>query len=90
VEIAFLAYPCRRRQLLEIIGGNTAGLVVHSLDLSSFGVGAGIGVSAIRISAPNSQLDLLRSAGFTVVPEPSTALLLATGLAALAISGRRP
>jgi hypothetical protein len=71
------------------IGGNTAGLVVHSLDLSSFGVGAGIGVSAIRISAPNSQLDLIRSAGFTVVPEPSTALLLATGLAALATSRRR-
>jgi len=67
-------------------GPFAAGLWVHLLDLSSFGVANGASVSAIRVRS-DTQLDLIRVAGLdnnTVVPEPATTALLAAGLLGLA------
>lgn len=69
------------------------GLWVHLIDLDAFGVGAGAGARAVRITsdAPivQPELDLIRVAGFRPVPEPATGLLLGSGLALLAAWGRR-
>ena len=67
-------------------GPYTANLLVHSLDLGSvFGLAAGDAIAAVRITG-NTELDLIRAAGFgnggpgPVVPLPGAVVLAALGL----------
>lgn len=64
-----------------------ADLYVHPLDLSMFGVGLGESIDAVRISGID-ELDLIRVAGFAVIPEPGTIALASLGALAL-LAGRR-
>ena len=66
----------------------TAKLFVHSIDLSSFGLPDGAAVNAVSITS-DQQLDLVRVAGFTSVPEPSTLTLIVVGASVLFGLGRR-
>jgi PEP-CTERM motif len=69
----------------------TLRLWVEPIDLSAFGIADGDGVSAVRILG-DPDLALIRIAGLepAAVPEPSTLLLLGTGLLAVAwMAGRR-
>ena len=66
------------------LGPFASTLFVHPIDLTAFGVGPGTGVTAIRITGGSgATLDLVRVAGFAVVPLPSAALFLASAVGVL-------
>ena len=60
-------------------GPFSAVLFVTPVDLGAFGIGAGQTIAAVRV-ASFPEGDLIRIAGLTVVPEPSSLSLIAAGL----------
>lgn len=75
-------------------GPFSAGLFVHPIDLSDFGLADGAQIDAIRVTTTDEhELDLVRVAGFERegqqdVPEPTTLFLLGVSLSC-AVAARR-